>query len=145
MLKPSKSNCCHAHMIWRCISSPVVRVLFLSVPSFFSDSKINIFIRLLFVLLLHDCRGVAGHPKHEWTSYSSFESVFKFFDEQYRKRTAVASGEVDGSFISFLMSTRSSAFAEGPRDASCQLKSCQLPRNSAETTCTSPEPSISCR
>jgi len=34
--------------------------------------------------------------------------------------------------------TRSSAIAEGPRDASCQLKSCQLPRNSAETTCTSP-------
>ena len=28
------------------------------------------------------------------------------------------------------------AIAEGPRDASCQLKSCQLPRNSAETTCT---------
>ena len=42
--------------------------------------------------------------------------------------------------------TRSSAIAEGPRDASCQLKSCQLPRNSAETTCTtSPEPSITCR
>ena len=36
--------------------------------------------------------------------------------------------------------TRSSAIAEGPRDASCQLKSCQLPRNCAETTCTtSPE------
>jgi len=38
--------------------------------------------------------------------------------------------------------TRRSAIAgpEGPRDASCQLKSCQLPRNSAETTCTtSPE------
>jgi len=33
--------------------------------------------------------------------------------------------------------TRSSAIAEGPRDASCQLKSCQLPRNSAETTCRS--------
>ena len=32
--------------------------------------------------------------------------------------------------------TRSSAIAEGPHDASCQLKSCQLPRNSAETTCT---------
>ena len=30
-------------------------------------------------------------------------------------------------------STRSSAIAEGPREASCQLKSCQLPRNSAET------------
>jgi len=32
--------------------------------------------------------------------------------------------------------TRRSAIAEGPRDASCQLKSCQLPCNSAETTCT---------
>ena len=32
--------------------------------------------------------------------------------------------------------TRSSAIAEGPRDASCQLKSCQFPRNSAETTYT---------
>ena len=32
--------------------------------------------------------------------------------------------------------TRSSAIAEGPRDTSCQLKSCQLPRNSAETTYT---------
>jgi len=32
-----------------------------------------------------------------------------------------------------LFTTRSSAIAEGPRNASCQLKSCQLPRNSAET------------
>jgi len=39
-----------------------------------------------------------------------------------------------------LLFTRSSAIAEGPRDASCQLKSCQLPRNSTETTCAaSPE------
>ena len=38
------------------------------------------------------------------------------------------------------LKTRSSAITEGPRDALCQLKSCQLPRNSAETTCTtSPE------
>jgi len=38
------------------------------------------------------------------------------------------------------MTTRSSAIAEAPRDASCQLKSCQLPRNSAETTyMTSPD------
>ena len=35
-----------------------------------------------------------------------------------------------------LYRTRSSAIAEVPRDASCQLKSCQLPRNSAETTYT---------
>ena len=42
--------------------------------------------------------------------------------------------------ITGYISTRSSAIAEGPRDASCQFKSCQLPRNSAETTCTtSPE------
>jgi len=35
-----------------------------------------------------------------------------------------------------LVITRSSAIAEGPRDASRQLKSWQLPRNSAETTYT---------
>jgi len=38
--------------------------------------------------------------------------------------------------IAGYISIRSSAIAEGPRDASCRLKSCQLPRNSAETTCT---------
>jgi len=42
-------------------------------------------------------------------------------------------------FLIWLL-TRSSAIAEGPRDASCRLKSSQLPSNSAETTCTtSPE------
>ena len=49
----------------------------------------------------------------------------------------------DISWISWqikLPHTRSSAIAEGPRDASFQLKSCQLSRKSAETTCTtSPE------
>jgi len=35
-----------------------------------------------------------------------------------------------------LFDTRSSAIAEKPRDASCQLKSCQLPCDSAETTYT---------
>jgi len=46
--------------------------------------------------------------------------------------------------LAFLpMTTRSSAIAEGPRDASCQLKSCQLRHNSAENTCTtSPEKKI---
>jgi len=35
-----------------------------------------------------------------------------------------------------MYTTRSSAIAEGPSDASCQLKFCQLRRNSAETTYT---------
>jgi len=40
----------------------------------------------------------------------------------------------------FRVCIRDSAIAEGQRNASCQLKCCQLPRNSAETTCTtSPE------
>ena len=40
----------------------------------------------------------------------------------------------------FISNTRSSSTADGPRDAWCQLKSCQLPRNSTENTCTtSPE------
>ena len=38
--------------------------------------------------------------------------------------------------IRYVQLTRSSAIAEGPRDASFQLKSCQLSRNSAETTYT---------
>jgi len=38
--------------------------------------------------------------------------------------------------VGFIILTRSSAIAEGPRNASCQLKSRQLPCNSAETTYT---------
>jgi len=42
----------------------------------------------------------------------------------------------NGCTSSTVCETRSSAIAEGLRDASCQLKSCQLPHNSAETTYT---------
>jgi len=57
---------------------------------------------------------------------------------------------VHPNFTIAVNKTRSSAIAEGPRDASCtvswNLANCQWPRNSAETTSTtSPEPSISCR
>ena len=45
-------------------------------------------------------------------------------------------GETTSNVDSIAELSRSSAIAEGPRDASCQLKSCQLPRNSAETTYT---------
>ena len=50
-------------------------------------------------------------------------------------------GKQSGESVeSVLEKTRSSAIAEGPRDASCQLKSCQLPCSSAETTyATSPD------
>ena len=47
-------------------------------------------------------------------------------------------GNHQHSFVYALyqINTRSSPIAEGPRDASCPLKSCQLLRNSAETTYT---------
>jgi len=38
--------------------------------------------------------------------------------------------------VSYFKLTRSSSIAKRPCDTSCQLKSCQLPCNSAETTCT---------
>jgi len=38
--------------------------------------------------------------------------------------------------VGFIILTSSSAIADGLHDASCQLKSCQLPCNSAETTYT---------
>ena len=65
-------------------------------------------------------RGVPGHPGS--TGVPGATGLFRI-----------------GSFtlaMFFVLITRSSAIAEGPRDASCQLKSCQPPRNSAETTCT---------
>ena len=52
------------------------------------------------------------------------------------KRTRIHIRRATKTDTSFTFFTRSSAIAEGPRDASCQLKSCQLLRNSAETTYT---------
>ena len=53
--------------------------------------------------------------------------------QQHGPRLSVCSSK---PFEAARIQSRSSAIAEGPRDASCQLKSCQLPRNSAETTYT---------
>jgi len=36
-----------------------------------------------------------GHAKHEWTSYSSFESVFHFLDRHYQSRIAAAAADSD--------------------------------------------------
>ena len=57
----------------------------------------------------------------------------------WNRRTNRAGFFWHGSFLPHCV-TRSSATAEGPRDASCQLKSGQLPSNSAETTCTTTSP-----
>jgi len=48
-------------------------------------------------------------------------------------RVGQKTGPRTHEYLVKLQSTRSSAIAEGPRDASSQLKSCQLPRNGAET------------
>ena len=52
----------------------------------------------------------------------------------------LAGSQVEFQTTGLTTETRSSAIAEGPRDASCRLKSCQLRRNSAKTTyMTSPD------
>ena len=87
--------------------------------------------------------------RYNWHSAGSLGWPFPMIKYKYFfqiKYTEAISSDSIRKQLRFKISTRSSAIAEGPRDASCQLKSCQLPCNSAETTCTtSPEPSISCR
>jgi len=71
---------------------------------------------------------------HSLGTSSTFCTVFTFFDIIAASTMAACSKvQKEDLTVSF---TRSSAIAEGPRDASCQLKSCQLPRNSAVTTYT---------
>ena len=57
--------------------------------------------------------------------------------------TEITENTISALQLAFTLSfnkTRRSVIAEGPRDESCQLKSCQLPHISAETICTtSPE------
>ena len=65
-----------------------------------------------------------------WCGYCGGQRYFQFFSGFHAPKIIKI-----GSLLTELL-TRSSAIAEGPRDASCQLKSCQLPRNSAETTYT---------
>jgi len=52
---------------------------------------------------------------------------YYMFNDLFSRKTCI---------IQYQKGTRSSAIAEGPRYASCQLKFCQLPCNSAETTYT---------
>jgi len=68
-----------------------------------------------------------GTDNHANTSSLNFYGLDALHDTQQQSTE---------DCVCYKLLTRSSAIAEGPRDASCQLKSCQLPCNSAETTCT---------
>ena len=86
--------------------------------------------RTVYLLLMESCcrrHSCKLDDQLTWPlTHSDISVVFEFFPQNILiKLQAFNSQEID---------TSSSAIAEGPRDASCQLKSCQLPRNSAETT-----------
>jgi len=81
--------------------------------------------------------------KKLWEFYPQDASLPKFsafcsiLSEVLKMNVTGSGGDVQiYSLCPLPLITRSSAIAEGPRDASCQLKSCQLPRNSVETTYT---------
>ena len=58
----------------------------------------------------------------------------------YVNHTAVSFNSSDEEMLTHFNRQEAQLSPRGPRDASCQLKSCQLPRNSAETTySTSPD------
>jgi len=82
------------------------------------DSNRTVTVSVDFVLLrIHGLvsRRVTPPARHRWRS-SGVDRVGKV-QRTHECRDSRVSGK-----------TRSSAIAEGPRDASCQLKSCQLPR-----------------
>ena len=76
-----------------------------------------------------DCRITFPHtrPCYAKSSYRSVDS--QTLHVNIHQVDHMQNGPTNSAAIT----TRSSATAEEPRDASCQLKSCQLPRNSAET------------
>jgi len=81
----------------------------------------------------------ASGPRIQFAGTSSPKPLFtRRFDRRFRGDIAPTS--VERRALSLVISvlagdhaitTRSLVIAEGPRDASCQLKFCQLPRNSA--------------
>jgi len=81
------------------------------------------------VMHLQQCGGQT-HKVHETTTF-----LLVTLPNVHRCKKILTGRRSNTLFLIWLL-TRSSAIAEGPRDASCRLKSCQLPSNSAETTCT---------
>jgi len=87
---------------------------------------------------------IGSHKMDPWTTPSQWHQTFPAKRSSARQRCLVTSDRVTVNFFVVRSKnpnkkerqSRSSAIAEGPRDASCQLKSCQLPRNSADTTYT---------
>jgi len=83
----------------------------------------QLFISCLYQQLLFNMATSRAYHRCGWVMNISSKKLFLLSNQQ-----------------SLPWETRSSAITEGPRDASCQLTSCQLPSNSAETSCTtSPE------
>ena len=82
----------------------------------------------------HYCRG------HLLFNRSSLLELLRVWPISIREPFWISGADFSRQYCSSLLvasllskHTRSSAIAEVPRDASCQLKSCQLPRNSTET------------
>ena len=85
-------------------------------------------------LAIFKCSGVRGRILQ--LVYSYVQSIPPTSVEAERAFSAAETLCTKIRSPSHHITTGSSAIAEGPRDASCQLKSCQLPPNSAETTYT---------
>ena len=82
-------------------------------------------------------RELIARKSRLWTRYMETcdASIYKNINQfviKLEMKHKISRGKNRGKWP-FSVKTRSSAIAKGPRDASCQLKSCQLPRNSAET------------
>ena len=136
------------HLCGKCMASVRCLSVYLFVCLFASQSKQVTKVRLLQarLILAISYLGVvvmitAGHVTHQPIGVLEYGSV-----NRRLKLTDVVQPDPSKHGRGGGKKTISSAIAEGPRDASCQLKSCQSPHNSAETNCTtSPKPSISYR
>ena len=92
-------------------------------------TRMSVKLKILCVVCI-DIQCIWNYAKFDWQQRMNFTQFFTQTNSESNSNRVTVHRAV----------TRSSAIAAGPHDASCQLKSCQLPCNSAETTCTtSPE------